>query len=316
MQISQKTKRILLITTSHVGNNIFCTPAIRLLKKHRPAIQLDLVAMSKRGAGVFVGNPDIETVYISTNKYRLRRLARNYDLIIAFHKDVATNYLAKVTNACVIAEPSGAQHRAETLLLFMQSLIACTIDDEDLRYVIAHQLHDDEQIKNYLTDCNTDYLVGLHLGCGRTLIHGWKFWYSKRDKDPRLWNLENYIELAQKLKDANPRIQIVITGSTNEKFLGKKFLKKVPDTIDLIGKTSIQSLAALMRYLRVFVTQDTGPLHVACSTDIPIVGLYGPTSPEVTGPYRLRPQHTIIKKQTISEITTDEVYKAILKCLI
>jgi ADP-heptose:LPS heptosyltransferase len=316
MQISQKTKRILLITTSHVGNSICCTPAIRLLKKHRPAIQLDLVAMSKRGAGVFVGNPDIETVYISTNKYRLRRLARNYDLIIAFHKDVATNYLAKVTNACVIAEPSGAQHRAETLLLFMQSLIACTIDDEDLRYVIAHQLHDDEQIKNYLTDCNTDYLVGLHLGCGRTLIHGWKFWYSKRDKDPRLWNLENYIELAQKLKDANPRIQIVITGSTNEKFLGKKFLKKVPDTIDLIGKTSIQSLAALMRYLRVFVTQDTGPLHVACSTDIPIVGLYGPTSPEVTGPYRLRPQHTIIKKQTISEITTDEVYKAILKCLI
>jgi heptosyltransferase-2 len=125
--------------------------------------------------------------------------------------------------------------------------------------------------------------------------------------------LENYIALANELIQANPHIRLVITGSGNERFLGKKFTKQVSRTINLMGITSLQGLAALMNHLQIFITQDTGALHVASATEIPLVGLFGPTQTEITGPYPLQLRHAIIKKSTIEEITPREVCALTLK---
>jgi len=60
--------RLLLLTTDHVGNNLFCTAGIRLLKKHLPYVELDVAAMSFRGAHVFDNNPDVCKVYLVVSK--------------------------------------------------------------------------------------------------------------------------------------------------------------------------------------------------------------------------------------------------------
>jgi len=52
-----------------------------------------------------------------------------------------------------------------------------------------------------------------------------------------------------------------------------------------VGRTSLPQLAALLARSRAVVAGDTGALHMAVALDRPVVGLYGPTSPRLTGPY-------------------------------
>jgi D-glycero-alpha-D-manno-heptose-7-phosphate kinase len=54
---------VLLLTTGHVGSNIFCTPAIHLLKRRLPDVHFDVVASSERGLSAFESNPDIDACY-------------------------------------------------------------------------------------------------------------------------------------------------------------------------------------------------------------------------------------------------------------
>jgi hypothetical protein len=86
-------RRLLLVTTNHVGNNLFCTPGIRLLKKHLPDVTLDVVAMSYRGARVFANNPDIRKVYLMKPKMWVRWLAATYEGVLGLQHEVATRYL-------------------------------------------------------------------------------------------------------------------------------------------------------------------------------------------------------------------------------
>jgi len=55
--------------------------------------------------------------------------------------------------------------------------------------------------------------------------------------------------------------------------------------IRLDGLTSLPALAALFRRAAVVLSTDTGPMHIAVAVGTPVVALFGPTSPEYTGPY-------------------------------
>jgi ADP-heptose:LPS heptosyltransferase len=307
--------KVLLITSSHVGNNILCTPAIRLLKNHWQTTQLDVLTESSRAASAFVGNPYVHKIFVSRWKSRIRRYAAQYPLVIGLHRDKALEYLTGFTDSQLIiipADTTNNKHRADHGLDFIQSLVGSSWNEHDRKYVLCPTAQDVIKIKNRLQAKPADIFVGLHLGSGRTAVHGWKFWYARRDKDPKLWSLENYIALGNLLTAANSSIRLVITGLRNEKFLGKKFVKQVPNTINLIGDTSLLELTALMNQINIFVTQDTSALHVACATEVPLVALFGPTNFNATGPYPARTQHTIIRKASMQKISPREVYEAIL----
>lgn len=309
-------EKILLLATNHVGNNIFCTPAIRLLKKHYPKMQLDVIAMSSRGGDVFKNHPDINHVYITARKYKICRLAKQYPLVIGLHPEKSQQYLSGLNNIVCINPFRRDKHRAEETLEFMQKLLNSDVTDADRNYVLTPQPKHFAELTQHFSQTNADdILIGLHLGGGKTAVHGWKVWYKGRNKSPRLWPLTNYINLAKQLQQTNPHIRIVITGSRFEKFLAKKFIKQVPNTINLIGATSLLGLTALMQHLHVYITQDNGTLHVACATAVPLIGLFGPTEPEITGPYPVKSQHTIIKKNNMQEISPEEVHQAVLQCL-
>ena len=308
-------RRLLLLTTNHVGNNLFCTPGIRLLKKYLPDVELDVVAMSIRGARVFDNNPDVRRVYLLKPKIWVRWLAAKYDWVIGLHHDVATLYLGGPSeNSVIIGPVLPIVHRAEQVLQFVQSLIGCPVTDTDRGYVLYPRPEDGTTIDRHLGHVGRDdILVGFHLGSGRTSLHGWRFWSAQRgDNDPRIWPVDHYTTLATMLRAANPRIRLVLTGSRQEGFLGKRFMRSVSQVINLVGKTSLLELAALMPRLRMFVTHDTGALHVACATGVPLVGLFGPTEPSQTGPYPHRPQDILLQKTKIAEIRPAEVCAAIL----
>jgi ADP-heptose:LPS heptosyltransferase len=95
------------------------------------------------------------------------------------------------------------------------------------------------------------------------------------------------------------------------------------------GRFSIVGSAELIRRAAVFVTGDTGPMHIAAAVGAPIVAMLGPTMPIKTGPYAA--DAVVLRKQLhcspclakkcplnvdpppcMGEITVDEVYRATL----
>jgi len=81
---------------------------------------------------------------------------------------------------------------------------------------------------------------------------------------------------------------VVLAGSKDDVRQGEiiKELANFPkEIIDVIGKTSLRELAALIKESYFYVSGDTGPLHIATALKKPLVAIYGPTRPERTGPY-------------------------------
>ncbi|MES2635729.1 MAG: glycosyltransferase family 9 protein [Pseudomonadota bacterium] len=304
----------LIITSSSTGNNIFCTPAIRLLRKHLPQAKIDVVALNKLSAEVFAENPDIGQIYVLSKSRDVNKLAKQYSKIIVLNK----NALKKLSDIKVpfIQVPlmTDAIHHAEHLLQFVAQLLAVNITDDDRHYVIQTQQTAEALLAKFSVDAKST-LINIHLGCGTTVLHGWKFFYARRADDKKLWSIDAYIALGNALMQTVPNLRIAITGTSNESFLAKKFEKNVPNTINLVGKTTVSDLRALMQRASLFIAHDCGVFHIASASNVPIVGLYGPTNPVATGPFPPKPQHTLIKKAEMADISVQEVVTA-ASCLL
>ena len=78
---------------------------------------------------------------------------------------------------------------------------------------------------------------------------------------------------------------VIIFGSQQELGIATEieYLSGVP-VINMAGKTNIRELMALIKQCTVFITNDSGPMHIAAALNIPVVAIFGSTDPEKTGP--------------------------------
>ncbi|GHO54604.1 glycosyltransferase family 9 protein [Ktedonobacter robiniae] len=108
------------------------------------------------------------------------------------------------------------------------------------------------------------------------------------DLTAKRWPLERYRALVQKLIwDLGARVLLI--GGPGDAPLTQQLLKglEVPmgSVLDLAGKTSIGELAAQLEACSLYIGNDSSPMHLAAAVDIPVIGIFGPTSPEEYGPY-------------------------------
>jgi heptosyltransferase-2 len=100
------------------------------------------------------------------------------------------------------------------------------------------------------------------------------------------WPAEKYAELASLLQSSR-RAQIMIIGSADETPLAEAISSRMNELpLVLTGQTSLPRLAALISFADLFITNDSGPMHLANFLRIPLVALFGPTDPARTGPFR------------------------------
>ncbi len=96
-----------------------------------------------------------------------------------------------------------------------------------------------------------------------------------RDDALRRWPLENYAQLAEKfLRDG---FQVLVTGSLSDFWIRESF--KNMAVTDLVGQTPLPDLIALYGKCHLVVTHDSGPLHLAVASGVPVLALFGPTVP-------------------------------------
>jgi len=104
---------------------------------------------------------------------------------------------------------------------------------------------------------------------------------KKRYRD---WGTENFSSLIKLLSQDNYNIFLIGKGEEEEK--RGKYLRDLYNIHDFTGKLSIKEILFMIAHSDVYFGADSGPLHLASLTNTPIVALYGPNIPEISGPYR------------------------------
>jgi heptosyltransferase-2 len=109
------------------------------------------------------------------------------------------------------------------------------------------------------------------------------------------WPPERFAALGA-LVQRQKKAEIIITGSRGEEELAAGIASGLPRRpANLAGQTSLRQLLGLISQSRLFITNDTGPMHLANALSVPVVALFGPTNPAVTGPFH--PPAVVLKKE-------------------
>ena len=98
------------------------------------------------------------------------------------------------------------------------------------------------------------------------------------------WPSERYAALADRL--SKKQTEIIIIGSTHETVIAEEIrrLMRHPPKI-LTGVTSLSGLMGLLSRCELFLTNDSGPMHLAAALDVPQIALFGSTDDIATGPF-------------------------------
>ncbi|MCB1117111.1 MAG: lipopolysaccharide heptosyltransferase II [Chlamydiia bacterium] len=103
--------------------------------------------------------------------------------------------------------------------------------------------------------------------------------------EAKCWLPERFAEVAKNLLE-DDRCKVVFFGDAGSKSMVNDICKDLPErAINLAGLTTLRELMAIISLLRVFLTNDSGPMHIASALGCRVVALFGSTDPVVTGPY-------------------------------
>ncbi len=107
------------------------------------------------------------------------------------------------------------------------------------------------------------------------------------------WLPERFAQVADRLA-AEHEACVLIFGGKGEEELGTTIAGMMTaPTIVFSGRTTVRQLMALIKRCRLFITNDTGPMHIAAAFGVPLVAIFGPTNPATTAPYG--PGHELVR---------------------
>jgi ADP-heptose:LPS heptosyltransferase len=113
--------------------------------------------------------------------------------------------------------------------------------------------------------------------------------------ETKLWPEQNFALLADRLI-TDKQATIIFTGSRADHATVSRILNMMKQHgVNWAGETTLKELAALSSLADLFVTTDTGPMHLAAAANAKVLALFGPTAPWRTGPYG--PSHIVIRAE-------------------
>jgi predicted lipopolysaccharide heptosyltransferase III len=305
---------LLLVRLRLIGDVVFTTPVLRALRRRYPEARLTYL-VEETAAPVVAQNPHLDDVIAIRHSRGWRRLvddlglarrlrSRRFDAAIDLHGGPRSAWLTWATRAPVRVgydvpgrewmytrvfhrpRDRGPIHSVENQWQLLGSLdpaLAAPADPERDRVEMAVDPAARAALDKRLTDYGVDAgsrLIVLHVSAGNPF---------------RRWPESAFAELAAGLAAADPRRAVLITSGPSDHAAAARVVQAARRAapaaaarlVDAEG-VSLAELRALMDRAALFVGGDSGPLHVASTSDVPIVGLYGPTLPIRSAPWRPR----------------------------
>jgi heptosyltransferase-2 len=295
-------KRIIIRSTNWVGDAVLTTPAVRAVRKNFPDAEITILA-KPWVAPIFYNNPHIDHVihYEADGRHRgwlgkvrlVKALRKGkFDLAILFQnafEAAILHYLAGVPNRLgydtdnrrfllthsIEMTPRLKQiHEIDYYLGILQA-VGLQLDGRDLTLRVTDQERNrasDVLKKQHME--TRDKLIGVSPGA--------TYGSAKR------WAPERYAALCDKIHESHGA-RIIIFGGPGEERTGYRVVESMKhSSVNLCGKTTLRETAALIERCRLFVTNDSGLMHVAAALSVPLVAIFGSTNPITTGPSSLK----------------------------
>ena len=298
--------KILIVKLSAIGDVAQTLPALEALKKVYPDSEITWV-VEEAAAGVLDGHPLIDRLLVSRRKawIALRMnplaLARGLGNMVRFIRelrrtryDIAIDFQGLLKSGIVIGlaradRKIGYDRTREFSYLFLNERLPA-YDME------RHALERYMDVARYLgaVDPSPACKLPLEKECaaiskrveelrapGRPLVavNPVARWKTK------LWQEGKFAELADRLIREKNAV-VIFTGSSDDRRVNERILSMMREkALNWAGETSLKELAALASLCDLFITTDTGPMHLAAAAGARVLALFGPTAPWRTGPY-------------------------------
>lgn len=295
---------ILCVELSRLGDVITIIPALSALKKHLPNASIS-VAVDHRHSPLFRFLPvvdEVTGVRESTNPRQLSGSVRSlrkrrYDLVLSMSPSYRNGFVASAIQANARAgyfegvnSHTPFLSQTDVQVYGIQSVKRETYGRENIynrsvKILRCLGIQDfetlpslsipPEQLDGYREKLKH---VAPLLDCQYVVIHpfgGWRY---------RWWDQTHTAHLIRMLLSNDSHV--VLLGEQEEEGDGRRIRLMVGDDSRLTQafKLAIDETAALLKCASLFVGTDSGPLHLAATLGTPIVGLYGPSTPQLTAP--------------------------------
>lgn len=273
--------RLLIILPNWLGDAVMATPAIEALCRIYPKAELTLV-------GSFVSiealkyHPQCKRYYVDETKKGGNRFLNTYRL-------------AKELGAHDMAITFRNQLHSSLLLFWSGTPITVSRSSWHSRILLTHAVqpnHPSHLVEQYRDIAQS--LSDQPLILGNLSIHIPPHRYSRPTLginpgatygSAKRWYPEKFAEVARQYAD---KYDILLFGGPNEVGMANEIesaLKGINLT-NLAGKTSIAELCSFIGGLDLFITNDSGPMHVAAAYQVPTVAIFGPTRHLETSQWR------------------------------
>jgi lipopolysaccharide heptosyltransferase I len=131
-----------------------------------------------------------------------------------------------------------------------------------------------------------DAPIEFPLGVASAPREGWMAVNPSARWPTKLWGDDRFAELIRQL----PRERVVLTGGASER---DRIERIAQGCRNKAGTTDLFQLAEFYARCSVVVTNDSGPMHIAAAVGTPVIAIFGPTDPALTGPYGK--QHIVLR---------------------
>jgi len=294
--------RILIVRLDSIGDVLLSEPAIAALRTRYPHAQLDMVT-SKAGREIMGDSPYVDRYILYEgpwhaawrgNRVQWRhegpRLWRALKTLRAGHYDMAVELRGDIRDIVftalagprfIVGSPirggralldrvgptDESEHRVEFNLAIAAAVGA---QAPPTRPRLIPPAGARELAREWLTEDGVDY-IAVHLGAG---------FVSKQVP------VGTYAEALRPLASPEQGRRLVLIGGPDERPLADEFVSLMPYAcLDLVGRASLMETAAVLERCRLFVGNDSGPMHMAASVGTPVVAAFGPSPAGSYGPY-------------------------------
>jgi heptosyltransferase II len=277
--------KVLIILPNWLGDAVMATPAIEAIVNEKPDVEITFI-------GSFVSieamkhHPNCKKAIIDETKKASSRLLATYTLAkeIGYH-DVAINFRNQIHSALLIywsGTKKSVARKSWFASLFLEKSMSVSSDIHLVKQYfnfIKHHFYCSEivNLKLHIPQLKSEKkLLGINPGA--------TYGSAKR------WYPQKFAEVAQAFSH---EYDIVIFGGPTEVEMAEEIvieLKKmnISNYENLAGKTTITELISNISSLSLFITNDSGPMHVAAAYQIPTVSIFGPTRHHETSQWQNR----------------------------
>jgi heptosyltransferase-2 len=309
-------KRVLVLPLYGIGDVLMSTPAVRNLKEQLN-VEITYLHMFKTTRDILLSNPcikeNIHFPFLQAGKLDILRFMLRFrkksDIAINFYPSNRRDYnLASFVTASPLRIGHRYVRRDWQELNFLKNRTVKEDDslhnvEEDLRLLdfcgirekkkYAMEIHLTEEEKRFARQwlkerkIERKFLIGMHPGTSTFKNHGMK-----------RWSEASFADLIGRICLERSESVVLLFGGPEEQSLRQTIISsvRVREKIFPVDSLPIRLAAAVMGECGLFVSNDSGPMHMAAASGVPTVAIFGPTNPVWLRPWGVK--HRVVREDS------------------